>query len=80
MQLVCPACLALNRVPRERLADGPVCGKCRMSLRPHAPLALNQRDVVGFSSSVLFSPSNTRPSEYVNSAILDGKNTPAPFS
>jgi thioredoxin 2 len=43
MQLVCPACLALNRVPRERLADGPVCGKCRMSLRPHAPLALNQR-------------------------------------
>jgi thioredoxin 2 len=43
MQLVCPACLTVNRVPRERLADGPVCGKCRVSLRPHGPLALDQR-------------------------------------
>jgi len=44
MQLVCPACLTVNRVPRERLADGPVCGKCRVSLRPHAPLPLAQRN------------------------------------
>jgi thioredoxin 2 len=42
MQLVCPACLAVNRVPRERLADGPVCGKCRASLLPRAPIALEQ--------------------------------------
>ncbi len=32
MQLMCPACLTVNRVPRERMADGPVCGKCRVSL------------------------------------------------
>jgi thioredoxin 2 len=43
MQLVCPACLTVNRVPRDRLADGPVCGKCRVSLLPREPMALDQR-------------------------------------
>jgi thioredoxin 2 len=42
MQLVCPACLTVNRVPRERLADGPVCGKCRVPLLPREPLVLDQ--------------------------------------
>lgn len=41
MQLVCPSCLALNRVPRERLADAPVCGKCRARLLPMEPIALH---------------------------------------
>ena len=40
MQLVCPGCLKANRVPDGRLADGPVCGKCRASLLPSTPLAL----------------------------------------
>lgn len=40
MQLVCPNCLSVNRVPRERLADGPVCGKCRARLFPAEPIAL----------------------------------------
>jgi len=40
MQLVCPSCLAINRVPPERLADKPVCGKCRAALLPPVPLAL----------------------------------------
>jgi thioredoxin 2 len=40
MQLVCPSCLSVNRVPRERLADGPVCGKCRARLLPTEPIAL----------------------------------------
>jgi thioredoxin 2 len=40
MQLVCPNCLAVNRLPRERLAEGPVCGKCRSRLVPEAPVAL----------------------------------------
>lgn len=40
MHLMCPACLAANRVPRERSADRPVCGKCRAPLLPAAPLAL----------------------------------------
>ena len=40
MQLVCPSCLAVNRLPRERLAEGPVCGKCRARLLPAEPMAL----------------------------------------
>ena len=43
MQLVCPACFTLNRVPRGRLADGPVCGKCRVRLLPTQPLALDEQ-------------------------------------
>jgi len=43
MQLVCPDCLTVNRVARGRLKDGPVCGKCRKSLLPPAPVALDQR-------------------------------------
>ena len=43
MQLVCPGCLVVNRVPRERLADGPVCGKCRGKLLPLEPLALDEQ-------------------------------------
>jgi thioredoxin 2 len=41
MQLVCPSCLSVNRVPGERLADGPVCGKCRARLLPPEPIALD---------------------------------------
>ena len=40
MQLVCPSCLSVNRLPRERLAEGPVCGKCRARLLPAEPIAL----------------------------------------
>jgi thioredoxin 2 len=33
----CPACGAVNRVPRSKLADGrqPICGRCKKAL-PHA--------------------------------------------
>jgi thioredoxin 2 len=43
MQLVCPSCLAVNRVARERLADAPVCGKCRTRLLPTTPISLDDR-------------------------------------
>lgn len=43
MQLVCPSCYTVNRVPRERLADRPVCGKCRVPLLPREPIALDHR-------------------------------------
>ncbi len=43
MQLACPACFTVNRVPRERLADGPVCGRCRAKLLPPEPLALDEQ-------------------------------------
>jgi thioredoxin 2 len=38
----CPACTALNRVPAERLAAGPVCGKCKAALFSGKPLVLEQ--------------------------------------
>jgi len=41
MQLVCPACLAKNRVPDQRLHDGPVCGKCGAALAAPEPFALD---------------------------------------
>ena len=40
MQLVCPSCLSVNRLPRERLTGGPVCGKCRARLLAAEPIAL----------------------------------------
>ena len=32
MEIACPHCGQRNRVPAERLAQGPVCGKCREPL------------------------------------------------
>ena len=40
--IACPACNALNRVPRARLADEPVCGKCGKPLFTGHPLALDE--------------------------------------
>ena len=41
MQLVCPSCLSVNRFASERLAEAPVCGKCRARLLPSKPIALD---------------------------------------
>lgn len=38
----CPHCLALNRVPSERLADRPVCGRCKQALFTGKPVKLGQ--------------------------------------
>lgn len=40
MELACPDCGAINRVPEDRLADSPVCGKCKSSLLPGKPVDL----------------------------------------
>ena len=37
---VCPQCGATNRVPAERLADDPVCGRCGTALLPGEPVEL----------------------------------------
>jgi len=42
LQLVCPHCGALNRVPRERLGEAPKCGACRAALFEGKPLALDE--------------------------------------
>ncbi|MCC2614636.1 thioredoxin TrxC [Aestuariibacter halophilus] len=39
MNIVCPQCLATNRVPEQRLNDAPVCGKCKQALLPAAPIS-----------------------------------------
>ncbi len=38
--VVCPRCRAANRVIPERLAQNPVCGKCKEKLLPGKPVTL----------------------------------------
>ncbi|PLW81459.1 thiol reductase thioredoxin [Kineobactrum sediminis] len=38
--IVCPHCTGVNRVPDERLADGPRCGKCGKPLFEGQPVDL----------------------------------------
>ena len=38
--IVCPDCQALNRIPGNRLSDGPKCGKCHRSLFKGTPTEL----------------------------------------
>jgi thioredoxin 2 len=40
MELVCPSCFAVNRVPDSRLAEHPNCGKCHQPLLPGKPIDL----------------------------------------
>lgn len=44
VQLVCPACGALNRLPRNRLEDAPLCGKCRAALISGRPIVADDRN------------------------------------
>lgn len=46
LNLVCPHCRALNRVPAARLGQGPACGKCHQPLTGQGPLEL---DAAGFA-------------------------------
>ncbi len=41
LQIPCPHCAALNRLPAERLADGGSCGKCKHPLFTAKPLSLS---------------------------------------
>ncbi len=50
IQLACPHCHALNRVPRARIGDAPVCGRCRKPLFPGQPFALT---AAGFDAHAL---------------------------
>lgn len=40
--VVCPHCNAVNRVPNERLVDGPTCGQCHRKLFDGHPVNLTQ--------------------------------------
>ena len=43
LQIACPHCHGLNRVPEARLGDGPRCGHCQQSLFDAHPVALDAR-------------------------------------
>ncbi len=38
--VVCPHCLAANRLPEARLQDNPACGKCKKPLFTQQPVEL----------------------------------------
>jgi len=42
LHIVCPACFAVNRVPAERVHEGPNCGKCHQPLFPDHPVELSE--------------------------------------
>ena len=44
IQLVCPSCHAVNRIPAARLGDMPNCGKCRAPLTDSSPLEVNSTE------------------------------------
>lgn len=46
--LVCPACGATNRVPNARLAQQPVCGKCKQPLFAAKPPELTGQSFAKF--------------------------------
>ncbi|UVE18293.1 thioredoxin TrxC [Pseudomonas sp. LS44] len=37
----CPYCNGLNRIPAERLADAPRCGRCKQAVMSGAPFELS---------------------------------------
>lgn len=41
MHIVCPHCETVNRVPPERLNEGPTCGRCGRQLFDKHPIALH---------------------------------------
>ena len=49
LHLVCPHCQAVNRIPADRLGEGPNCGKCHRCLFTGQPLEL---DAAGFDKQV----------------------------
>ena len=48
MLVVCPHCLAANRVPAERAGDDPVCGKCGRAVLDGHPAVLDDRSFARF--------------------------------
>ena len=42
LQIPCTSCLAVNRIPAERLGEGPRCGRCKAALLPDAPVDVSE--------------------------------------
>lgn len=41
VNIVCPHCSGVNRIPSDRLGDQPICGKCKQRLFAGNPLDLH---------------------------------------
>jgi thioredoxin 2 len=41
LTIPCPHCNGLNRIPNERLGDGPSCGRCKKTLLLNSHFELN---------------------------------------
>ena len=48
--LVCANCGAVNRVPVQKLGDGPICGKCKQALLPQHSIPLSDANFERFIS------------------------------
>lgn len=48
MNIVCFHCQAVNRVPPERLGQGPKCGKCSAPILGGVPVELGQQSFARF--------------------------------
>nr|WP_124949259.1 thioredoxin TrxC [Sulfuriferula thiophila] len=50
MELVCPNCFAINRIPEQRLNEQPKCGKCSQPMHQGLPVDLNTSNFDRFIS------------------------------
>ena len=44
INIVCPSCDAVNRIPAGKLSDQPSCGKCKQALFNAHPVELNSNN------------------------------------
>ncbi len=44
LQLVCPHCETMNRIPADRIDDRPKCGQCKQLLFSAQPIELSEAD------------------------------------
>ena len=49
LHIPCNHCNSINRVPDERLTDGPKCGKCEATLLPGSPVELTGTNFVNLT-------------------------------
>ncbi|MDH5435690.1 MAG: thioredoxin TrxC [Gammaproteobacteria bacterium] len=48
VHVVCPQCGQINRIPDDRLIDGPSCGGCKHGLFPGKPVELTSQNFARF--------------------------------
>ena len=51
INLSCPHCAVTNRVPEERLADGPKCGRCKEPLFSGKPQTVTAANLNGLPNN-----------------------------